>query len=221
MKYKAVIFDLDGTIVNNEHIWIEATKRLIENYGVEYTPELKKRLEDEIAGLALLKSCAIVKEICKLKPSVEEIIETKSNIAMNLYKDGITFITGFESFYNKVHNMNLLKAVATSADDKTIEMTDSTLKIRNFFGEHIYGLSSVNFLCKPNPAVYLHAAKKLNVDPKECLALDDSAFGVTAAKDAGMFCIGMNTSREANRIKHADIIVNGYDEIDLENLLKK
>jgi HAD superfamily hydrolase (TIGR01509 family) len=221
MKYKAVIFDLDGTIVNTEHIWAEATKKLIESYGIEYTPELKARLFKEISGLALCKSCAVIKEFCDLPSSTEQLMEEKSNIAMNLYKNGITFIKGFETFYTKVHNINLGKAVATSADDKTIEVTDAAVNIRKLFGEHIYGVSSVNFLYKPNPAVYLHAAKKLNIDPKECMAIDDSPFGITAAKDAGMFCIGMNTGKDKQRIKHSDIIVNDYDEIDLHKLLKE
>lgn len=221
MKYKAVIFDLDGTIVNTEHIWVEATKRLVESYGVEYTPALKERLFKEISGLALCKSSAVIKEICNLDVSPDEIMERKSSIAMNLYKDGLTFIKGFEAFYTKVHSTNLGKAIATSADDRTIEVTDNAINIRKFFGEHIYGVSSVNFLYKPNPAVYLHAAEKLNVDPKECLAIDDSPFGVTAAKSAGMFCIGMNTSRDKDRIKHADIVVDDYDTINLKKLLKE
>ena len=98
-------------------------------------------------------------------------------------------------------------------------MTDKILNLRKFFGEHIYNVSHVNFANKPDPALYLLAAQKLCVEPCECIAIEDSTHGITT-KGAGMYCIGINTAHNRAALQQADIIVDHYSQIDLQNLLQ-
>lgn len=221
MKYKAIIFDMDGTIVDTEKIWKKANQILIERRGVAYTPELKQELTKRISGLALANSCAIIKDLVQLDEPLDDLIKEKCDIARELYKAGIIFIEGFEDFHKEVTALGLRNAIATNAQDFTIEATDSALNLKRFFGEHIYGISCVDYVCKPNPAVYLHAAEKLGVAPEECLAVEDSAHGIAAAQKAGMFCIGINTAQIHDQVKAANHIVDRYDQIDLQELVKK
>lgn len=74
---------------------------------------------------------------------------------------------------------------------------------------------------KPYPDLYLHAAAQLGIDPEECIAIEDSATGLAAAKSAGMFCIGINTAKKPETLSEAHMIIDTYDQIDLLNLLKK
>ena len=60
----------------------------------------------------------------------------------------------------------------------------------------------------------------LEIDPKHCIAVEDSAHGITAAKAAGMFCIGINTGMDRNAISHADHIIDAYDDLDIESLIQ-
>lgn len=219
MNYKAVIFDMDGTIVNTEKIWTEATQRLIENQGVVYTQELHAILGPQIHGLALHDSCRIIKEVVNLNSAIEDLIQEKSSIAFSLYQQGITFIDGFETFHEKVVRSQLKNGIATNADDATVLITNEKLNLRRFFGEHIYGISCVNNIHKPNPAIYLHVADKLESVPAMCIAIEDSAHGVRAAKQAGMYCIGINTAGKPEQLKEADVLIDSYEEIDLENIL--
>jgi beta-phosphoglucomutase-like phosphatase (HAD superfamily) len=218
MKYTAVIFDMDGTIVNTENIWFLATKKLIEDKGVIYTPQLHEELTPKIHGLALHQSCRIIKEMVHLEDHVDELIAEKSRIALSLYRDGISFIEGFPDFHRTVVGRELKHGIATNADDATVAITDEQLNLRGFFGDHIYGISCVNNVHKPNPAIYLHAASKLGVDPRDCIAIEDSAHGVKAAKAAGMYCIGINTAKNPHQLKEADSLVDAYVEINLEIL---
>jgi beta-phosphoglucomutase-like phosphatase (HAD superfamily) len=219
MNYKAVIFDLDGTIVNTEKIWAMATKVLIENHGVVYTDELKALLDTQIHGLALHHSCRIIKDVTGLAGHVEDLIKEKSHIALSLYRQGITFIEGFTNFHSEVVRYNLKHGIATNANDETVIMTDEKLNLKKFFGEHIYGISCVNNVHKPDPAIYLHVADKLASDPKHCIAVEDSAHGVRAAKRAGLYCIGITTAGRPEQLAEADIMVDSYAEINLKRLL--
>lgn len=220
MKYKAIIFDMDGTIIDTEKIWTDATRLFIERRGVSYTQELEKKLKKEIHGLALHKSCGVIKDLIKLEDSLEDLIKEKSSIAYELYKDGICFIDGFQDFHGRVVARNMKYGIATNADDMTLHLSNQALKLVDYFGDHIYGISCVGNVCKPDPAIYLHVAEKLGFKAEECIAIEDSAHGIKAAQAAGMLCIGINTSGNYDQIKEADYIVDRYQDIDLEALLQ-
>ena len=91
--------------------------------------------------------------------------------------------------------------------------------MKNFFGDHIYSKADVNYQSKPDPAIFLHTAKNLNTDPKECIVIEDSACGVEAAKKAGMYCIGINTDNNRKNTQEADMTIDFYEEINLDILL--
>ena len=76
-------------------------------------------------------------------------------------------------------------------------------------------------MCKPNPAIYLYAAQQLGIDPEDCIAIEDSRHGIRAAKNAGMFCIGINSSKNLENIQEADHKIDAYHELDLVKVLSK
>lgn len=220
MKYKAIIFDMDGTIIDSEAIWNKATNHIIELCGATYTQELADELHSKIAGLALKESCRIIKEIITTDHPVEYLVKEKIRKADELYQENIMFIQGFEQFHQQASGTHKLKTgIATNATDSTVFITNQRLNLTQFFGPHIYKLSDVNFKHKPNPDLYLHAAEKLAVDPRHSIAIEDSAHGIQAAKSAGMLCIGINTSKKPEMLKQADLIIDSYDQLDLTKLL--
>jgi HAD superfamily hydrolase (TIGR01509 family) len=220
MKYKAIIFDMDGTIIDTHHIWDHATKTFLAKRNIIITPEIEIELGKKMSGMAMSECCRFIKERFKLDDTLEQMIIEKSNHADELFEKGVKFIEGFTQFHDRAISLNLKVGLATNATDQTVAITNRALDLERFFGAHIYNITHVNNLFKPHPALYLHAAKQLGLHPSECIAIEDSSHGIKAAKDAGMLCIGINTAKKPERMSQSDFIIDEYHEIRLEELLE-
>lgn len=221
MKYKAIIFDMDGTITDTEHIWKSVTKGLLTSKGITVTEELHYELEKELKGSAIHNTCALLKNRFDLKPSLEELMKEKKDRATTLLREGLKFIDGFERFHKTVLDNEVMVGIATNADDNTLNLSKEALTLNKYFGDHIYNITHVANKAKPDPELYLHVARQLGVDPEYCVAFEDSAHGVRAAKRAGMFCVGINTANDRDALHESDLIVDHYDEVELERLLRR
>lgn len=210
---------MDGTIVDTEKIWKRATELLVQRYGVAYEGEIRQILDERLHGLATHKSCHIIKELLGIEKDVDELIHEKRTLARELYQNAeVALIDGFTDFHATVRSHELSHAIATNADDTTVLITDQAVNLRQFFGNHIYGISCVDNVCKPHPAIYLHAAQSLGVEPHECIAIEDSAHGVAAAQAAGMYTIGIAAASGRRGLAQADYVADAYAEIDLQKI---
>jgi HAD superfamily hydrolase (TIGR01509 family) len=220
LKYKAIIFDMDGTITDTESLWKRATLTIIERRGISVSPADQDRFHKQLSGMSLHEACARIKAVFNLPDSHENIMKEKADIAHELFEQEVRLFEGFIKFHADIKERKLKIAIATNADDKSLAIAKRILDLEDYFDEHIYNISHVDNQAKPHPALYLYAAEQLGVDPEDCIAIEDSPHGIRAAKDAGMFCIGYNSSRDKNQVKEADLIVDEYHHIDLEKLLK-
>jgi beta-phosphoglucomutase len=219
MKYNAVIFDMDGTIIDTEQIWVRATRTVIERRGIIITPALQAELLDQMPGNGILQCSKIIKDMLNLEDDVYALAQEKSDLAFDLINKHAQFIDGFEEFHAKVRALNLKVALATNADDANLQVIEKKLNLKRFFGSHIYTISHVK-KGKPDPELYELAALQLGENPAHCIAIEDSATGIQAARGAGTFCIGFDAASRPDQVKDADMIVHSYHEIDLNTLLQ-
>jgi beta-phosphoglucomutase-like phosphatase (HAD superfamily) len=217
---EAIIFDLDGTIINTEDMWAQATKQMLITRGINYSDALKNEIHNQVHGLPPLKACAIVKEMLQLQDSVHILAEEKARRARTLFSGNIRLIDGFEVFHKNIYLQGIPTAVATNCDTNFVTIVENEVRLSSFFKTNVYSIDLVENRNKPDPAIYLYAALQLGVNNKRCIAIEDSAAGILAAKKAEMFCIGINTSGNKKNLSQADIIVNTYSEINLNEIFK-
>lgn len=219
MKYKAIIFDMDGTIIDTESIWQDGIHELLTRYDVQLNQHQLEALRAKTTGLSLTQTCKLLKETLQLDESLDELMEEKQAINAQLLQKKLNFMHGFAEFHKKIADYKLKTALATNSHHAALHTINSKLNLKQFFGNHIYSVSDVNDCAKPDPALYIYTMQKLKVTPATSIAIEDSAHGIRAAKQAGLFCIGFNSAKNKTLLREADYIVDTYDEIDLETLL--
>ncbi len=180
-EFEAVIFDLDGTLVDTEVVWHVAEDQLVRARGHIYTLEARSHL----IGLRIDEGLVKLKAHYDFKDTVQELIdELNRNLMALIDAEGVRVNPGIPDILNWVVANNLPRAIATAAPPFLLEAIvdrmgwDDLFKVRCTCNEEINS--------KPAPDVYLTAARKLGVDPTKCLALEDTINGARAAVAAGM-----------------------------------
>jgi len=212
---KAFIFDMDGVIINTEEIF----DRYFEELGNDIGIDLSKKIIDPLRGLSDDKIWKYLIEQYNLKESPDyynTIVldkvnnELRTNTAIEL-EDGILELLD----YLKLKKYRI--ALASSADKERILLIIDQFKIKAYF-EVVVSADDVEN-AKPNPDIYLLAAKQLKVHPKNCWVLEDSTFGIKAAKSAGMKCIGYKGAYETfQNHQLADRQVTDINSIKISDL---
>lgn len=222
---KAIIFDLDGTIIDTEQMWALATQQMLQSRGMNYDNALKNRIHNAVHGLSPIQACTVLKNIVGLSESPEELAAEKTLRAYRLIQGNIRFISGFTAFFKKITQCGLKAAIATNCNAQFVALADEEINLSSFFASHIYTPSHVANRYKPLPDIYIHAAQQLAVAPDACLVIEDSAAGIAAAIAAGMVCIGINTANNKTNLTQANCIIETYDQLTfvdnhIENILR-
>jgi len=219
-KVKAIIFDMDGTIIKTEHIWdVVSTKVLMDLCNITTLSAKHTKFLKNVGSVGVENTAIAMKREFGIPHSVEEIIQRKLQLAASYFDEAIEFIEGFEDFHKKLQELNIPTSIATNASEVSLKQISENLKFERFFGKNIYSIADVNNKAKPDPAVFLHAAKQLLVNPDDCIVFEDSLVGFQAAKAAGMKCIAIKNKNNKNHLIHVQDAIDNYSQA--EEALKK
>lgn len=220
LKYKAIIFDMDGTTIDTDHLWKSSNGPILDSHAPHLTEVEKNKIIDNFHTQTIYDVWKCVHGHCSVEISPEQIIEENMKHLLITYKNqGISFIPHFEKFHNEVVALGLKTAIASNSQQHIIDVIVDIVPLQRYFAEHIYNADHVNRVYKPLPDIYVYAAQQLGVDPKECIAIEDSSGGIKAAKAAGMYCIGINTGKNRQALQQADEVVDCYTQINLKKIL--
>lgn len=207
---KAIIFDLDGVIVNSEPLWLRETELFLERRNLKFDQE---RLGPLCTGRSLLDGAQILQEWYKFPGDPQMLADERLSIARDLFLTGVPFMEGFTDFFDKIVRDRYQTCVATSMNPALLKITEDQLRLSSLFQNHIYTIADVNYASKPKPDIFLYAGRKLEVAPEECIVIEDAPNGVAAAKAAGMTCLALTTTYRADQLQQADYIAAGFRDL--------
>lgn len=210
-KYKGIIFDLDGTLVNSMWVWEQIDIDFLKNHGVDGSVDF----QEEIEGMSFTETSVYFKERFGIKASVEEIIQELVERAMDSYKNKVKIKENVVELLTYFSERNIPMGVGTS---NSRELAQATLEGNNI----LKYFKTLNTSCevnkgKPSPDIFLKVASVLGIEPKDCLVFEDTMAGVQAAKAAGMDVIAIYdevTTISVERMKsEANQFIYNYSEI--------
>ena len=206
-KYSAIIFDMDGVIVDSEPLHQKAFETLFEELGKKHDHGIVFREYYGRSDGALLRDFI---ERHKLPHELEELSARKLKYFLGYLRERRPVFQELHVLVPELARRYQL-AVATSSNH---HVADVVMEISGL-GSHfrvIVAREDVRFP-KPDPEVYFTTARKLGVRPSTCCVIEDSPHGIQAAKMAGMTCIGLTTSLPPEQLSRADHIARNYEDV--------
>ena len=200
MNFTAIIFDMDGLLVDSEPVWHEVEIELIESCGYEYSSEVR----DLGIGMRVDEFAAILqRHYPKLGDSPAAIESAITERMIALPAERIRARPGADEIIRYAAERGIPRAIASSSSQLIIE---HFLRLMGW-EELIPKRFSAEFMRrgKPAPDIYLHAAAQLGIAPEDCLALEDSRLGTQAALAAGMSCFTVPDLSHSASSDFADI----------------
>lgn len=207
----AVIFDLDGTLIDSMWMW----KQIDIEYLSKFDIELPEDLQDEIEGMSFSETAVYFKNRFDLKDSLEEIKDSWNKMAYNKYKNEVSFKEGALDFLHYLKEKHIKTGIATSNSKDLVNALIKNHKVKHLF-------DSIHTSCevkkgKPAPDIYDLVAKDLEVDPKRCLVFEDIINGIKAGKNASMKVCAIydDFSKEVDEEKRAlaDYYIENFKEV--------
>jgi len=210
---KAIIFDLDGVLVDSVTYGWESFSILLKDHGIHFSGDyIKKHL-----GTSLRDKLDLWKKDFGIDLDLQEFNKKSLEIQFQLMKDELKPNSFITELLNNALKKNIKLGVSTTSMKHRAEKILEMLEIRDKFQTVMAGEDVEKH--KPSPDSYLETARKLEVKPTECVVVEDSLIGIKAAKSAKMKVVALVTKYyNAEELKEADLIINSLSELSVERL---
>lgn len=212
---EALIFDLDGTMIDSMRVWQEIDDEYIEKYHLTEPKDFHEGME----GLSYTETAEyFLKVFPELPKTVEELKNEWHEMALYKYTYEMQLKEGLEELLRSVRSKGMRVGIATSNDRRLVEACLHGMGVEELF-------DTISTSCevkkgKPAPDVYLNAAGNLGIAPEKCLVFEDVPMGILAGKNAGMKVCAVDDWFSASQIQRkkdlADYFIKNYNEI-IEN----
>ena len=212
LKYaKAVLFDLDGTLVDSMWMWKDIDMEYLGKYGITLPPELQEYIE----GMSFSEVSAYFKEAFGIKESLEEIKSEWVSMAKYKYTHEVPLKPGALRFLKHLKEQGIPMGIATSNSRDLLDAVLESLEISPYFDCCMTSCEAG--AGKPAPDIYLKVAKILKTEPKDCLIFEDTPAGILAGNRAGIPVCAMADENSAGRqdqiLQMADYYAETFDQV--------
>ena len=206
---KAIIFDLDGTLIDSMNVWSDIDKEFFKMHDLPFEEDYQK----EIGHKGLKEIAAYTKTRYNLKESEDEIVTIWLDMAKEAYAYKIPLKEGVKSFLEYLQSKNIKMGIATS---NSLELTELVLKHHDIY-KYFSKVVTVNELKtnKGSPDIYLHISDSFGLVPSECIVFEDLLTGIKTAKKAGYKVVGLKEKASLDKEKEireiADLYISNYN----------
>ena len=208
---KAVFFDMDGVLADTEPLHFKALCMLLEKQG----KVLESTRLQEFIGVSEKEIWNKARKEFSIDKDFDTFESERRKLLFSLLS-GLKPTPGCTSLISDLKKHNIILGVVTSSGREVASKILSALSLDNEFS-CIITADDVKQK-KPAAEPYLFAAKKIKVSPTQCIAIEDSSHGIHSAKDAGLFCIGLNIYNDERSLKKADCIIKSFLELSFASL---
>ena len=215
MSSIALLFDMDGVIVDNHKFHLKSWLGFFEKHNIHMSEEEYK------ANVNGRRMENILPDLLSREMSDEEVWdvgEEKEALYRELYRPHIKPTAGLVTFLAEVTRQRILRTVSTSAPPANVDFTLKHTGLRRYFSTIIDATMVTQG--KPHPEVYLKSAEALGVEPAQCVVFEDAILGIQAGKNAGMKVVGVATthSRAELEAEDTDLVIDDFCGLTLSDL---
>jgi len=214
---KAVIFDMDGVIIDSEPMHNKAYHDMFDEVGIEVSDELY----ESFTGQSTINICKYLCEYFKLKETPEHLASLKRKHYKLFFKNNaeLTLIDGVLDLIKEYYNNGLTLVLASSASMPTINQIFERFDLDQYFVAKLSGGDLKQ--SKPHPEIFIKAAEATGFSRKECFVIEDSTNGIKAANAAEIFCVGYDSFHSKNQdYSIANMVIKDFKEIGFSKIEK-
>ncbi len=213
---KAIIFDLDGTLVDSLPYHHESWRIFFKNNNIEEN-DFSEIIKEYKGGGTLELMTSVFGDIYT-RDELKKMSGDKEVIFRDIYKSKIYPIEGLNTFLDNLKENNILLSIGSNAIRKNVLMTIEELGITNYFSSIICGDEVSRG--KPDPEMYIKTLSNLKVNKNECIIFEDSIEGIEAARNADIKVIGVTSSQSSEKLKSVGAFktINDYTKISIDNI---
>jgi beta-phosphoglucomutase len=215
LPFKGVIFDMDGTLLESTQADYVAWEKVFNDYNQELPFE-------KYAPMLGVKSADVVKNEIGFgdEQDIKRILKEKFDYFVEYVNENpIKPVFAAETFLKSLKQYPVKVALATSSRKEKMQMVLEQLNFLQYFDVVVTGNEVTNG--KPAPDIFLLAAKRLELDPEDCMVIEDGPIGVAAAKSANMKCVAITETHHAALLHAADLIIDTYEHADIKDITRK
>ena len=210
-KLEAVIWDMDGVILDSRLAHFKAFRTILEKYEIKV---YKERLQ-RYFGMTNQQIIQLMVDKPISKELTDRIGREKDILFQNIIRDQAVFLPGVKKWMETFKQSGIRQALASSGSHGNINAILTALAAETYFDEIVSGDGLPG---KPAPFVFLKAADCLGVLPLNCLVIEDAVVGVQAAKAAGMKCVAVTTTNPAEKLVDADVVLSNLAELTVDHV---
>lgn len=212
---KAVIFDMDGVIIDSEPLHNIAYHKMFEDVNIK----VSDTLYESLTGKSTLNVCKQVKDLFNLSESPESLVALKRKHYEYIFENDKTFdlIDGVLDLIKDYHNNGLTLVLASSASMPSIERIFKRFDLNKYFKVKLSGADLK--ASKPHPEIFINAAKTSGFKTEECIVIEDSTNGIEAANAAEIFSIGFDSVHSKNQnYSKANLVIKDFKEVSYSKI---